>query len=156
MNINPNVLDPKGREIFAFGGDTAWRTTTYRGFIVTLEWFVGNRSTEPILMIQDAKQGHDHGAFGICLSSIGVYADQSGGPSDGALAACKRALPILGRSEIDIEAKALLDLILNFTPALINMPPAPVSVRKAEMGAPMIEVELSDEFTGKVQQEVSV
>ena len=156
MNLNQNLLGPTGAELFAFGGDTAWRTTTYRGYTVSLEWFVGAKSTEPIMILQAARAGHDAGAFGICLSSIGKYADQSGYASPGALEACKAALPTLGKSLIDIEAKALLDVILHFTSELIKMPVAPVAVRKAELGTAMLEVELTNEFTGKTEREVSI
>lgn len=156
MNLNHNLLGPTGAELFAFGGDTAWRTTTYRGYIVSLEWFVGAKSTEPILMLQAARAGHDAGAMGICLSSIGKYADQSGYAAPGALAACKEALATLGKAPIDLEAKALLDVILHFASELIKMPVAPLAVRKTELGKAMLEVELRDENTGKVQEEVSI
>lgn len=156
MNINALIKDGSDRDIYTFGGNAAWKTTTFRGYLVVLEWFVGAKSVEPMLCIQDAKRGEDSGMFGVCLSSIGVYADQSGGPSPGALAACKRALPVLGKAPIDMEAKALLDVVLQFTPDLIMMPPAPVAVRQEEVGRPLIEVELKNEADGKVEREVSL
>ena len=141
MNLNNNLVDPKGREIFSFGGQTAHKTTTFRGYLVSLEWFVGKRSTEPMMVIQSARAGIDAGAFGICLSSIGAYADPSGGPAAGALEICKGELANLGRAPLDFEARALLDVILQFAPDLILMPPAPMDVRRQESAGPMLEVE---------------
>ena len=156
MNLNNNLVSPGGKELFGFGGGTSWRTTLFRGYMVSLEWLVGAKSTEPIMIVQDAKRGHDAGAFGICLSSIGKYADQSGGASPGALQACREALATLGKPQLEIEAKALLDLVLHFTSDLIKMPVAPMAVRKTEIGTAMLEVELKNEFTGKTEREVSI
>ena len=156
MQLNNNLVGATGKEIFGFGGETAWRVVIYRGYIASLEWLVGARSTEPILCIQDAKRGHDAGVFGICLSSIGKYADQSGYASPGALVACWQALPILGKAPLEIEARKVLDVILHFASDLIKMPVAPMAVRKTELGKAMLEVELTDENTGKVQEEVSI
>ena len=156
MQLNNNMVGATGKEIFGFGGETAWRVVIYRGYIVSLEWLVGARSTEPILCIQDAKRGHDAGVFGICLSSIGKYADQSGYASPGALVACWQALQALGKAPLEIEARKVLDLILHFASDLIKMPVAPLAVRKTELGQSMLEITLMDENTGKTIQEASV
>jgi hypothetical protein len=156
MNINQTILDATGREIYMFGGQTAWRTATYKGYLVTLEWFVGRRSTEPMMCIQAESQGIDAGMLGICLSSIGKYADPSGGPAATGLQACRDALPALGKPDLDIEVRRLMDVVLHFAPALILMPPAPSAVRKAESGQALLDVELTDERSGKTVSEVSI
>lgn len=156
MNINSLVTDGLGREIFSFGGRTSWKTHVFRGYYVSLEWFIGSQSTEPMLCIQAARRSPDMGMLGICLSSIGKYADQSGNATSEALQLCRNALPTLGKAKLEIEAKTLLDVILNFTSDLIKMPPAPLAVRREEVRAPLIEIELRDESSGKVQAEVSV
>lgn len=156
MNINGSILDATGRELFGFGGTTAWRTHSFRGYLVSLEWFVGSRSTEPILMIQDEKAGFDAGALGICLSSIGKYVDERGSAAPGVMPHIWRALDTMGKPMLDIEARTLLDVIVRFAPDLIKMPPTPVAVRREEVRRPLLEVELKDENTGKTQQEVSI
>jgi hypothetical protein len=156
MNINQTILDATGREIYTFGGIHAYETHTYKGYLVTLEWFIGRRSTEPMMCIQSASQGIDAGMLGICLSSIGKYADPSGRPADTALQACREALPMLGKANLELEVHTLLDVVLHFTPALIRMPPAPMAIRKAEAGKPLLDVELTDERTGKTINEVTL
>jgi hypothetical protein len=46
-----------------------------------------------MMVIQDAKAGHNAGAFGICLSSIGAYVDPDtpSNAAPGAFQRCKRA-----------------------------------------------------------------
>lgn len=156
MNINSLVQDSLGREIFSFGGQrTSWRTETYRGYYCSLEWFIGSKTTEPMLCIQNANTPNG-GMLGICLSSIGKYADESGGASANALKYCRAALETLGKADLVIETKTLLDVILHFASDLIKMPPAPLAVRKEEVRAALIEVELKDESSGKVQREISI
>ena len=106
MNINRTFIGPDGHtEIYTFGGANALATYQYRGYVVSLEWFVGQRSTEPMMVIQCARcLGTELGAFGICLSSIGKYADSTGGAAPGALQHCMDALSILGRAKLTVEA----------------------------------------------------
>ena len=52
MNINPQIVDAQGREQFHVGGETAFKTTRSRGYCVSLEWFIGNKSTEPMMCIE--------------------------------------------------------------------------------------------------------
>jgi hypothetical protein len=154
MNINQTIVDPQGREIFTFGGPDSFGHTEYRGYLVVFDWFIGRRTTEPMMVIQVARAGYGAGALGICLSSIGAYADPSGGPAAGALDRCKGELASLGRARLDMEARMLLDVILHFTPALIAMPPAPMSVRVAESSGPLLEVERQE--NGKTVAEVTI
>lgn len=156
MNINQTILASDGHtEIYTFGGENAHHTTTYKGYFVSLEWFTGNRSTEPMLVIQRETRSVSDGAFGICLSSIGAYADPSGGPADGSLVLCWEALPVLGHDPSAAEAHRLLDVVLHFTPALIAMPPTPRSVLLDEHGGPLLEVTTKDE-NGRVLAEVTL
>lgn len=148
MDINPALCDVSGREIYQVGGEESVATYLYKGYHVSLEHFIGRRSTEPMLGIWSSD-----GAFGICLSSIGKYADPSGGPAEGALQACRDALDTLGKAQLEIEAKALLDVILHFTPALIGMRPR---LRQARDLDSLIEVEISDQATGKTVHEASI
>lgn len=150
MDINPALCDTSGRELYQFGGKHATSTHTFRGYHVSLEHFIGRRSSEPMMAIWA-----NDGAFGICLSSIGKYADPSGGPAKGALEACMEALDALGKAPIALEAKTLLDVILHFTPALIAMPPAPMEARQADKTS-LLDVELTDERTGQTVQEASI
>lgn len=156
MNINRTFLAPDGHtEVYTFGGQNALATYTYKGYVVSLEWFVGNKSTEPMMILQCERcLSTELGALGICLSSIGKYADPSGGAAPTAIAECKEALSILGRAKLDIEAHTLLDVILQFTPALILMPPTPYDVRVAEAAPPILDVQhLSN---GKLMEEASI
>ncbi len=155
MNLNPNVLDVAGRELYSVGGEQSYATYTEGDYIVSLEWFSGRKSSEPMMAIWNARGGFDAGVFGICLSSIGKYADPSGAPAPTAYAAVAEALPTLGRAMLTIEIHRLLDVILKRTPDLIAMPPAPLSVRRADAGEALWEVERKD-ASGKTVQEAAV
>ena len=144
MNLNPNVVDTAGRELYSVGGEQSYATYSEGDYIVSLEWFTGKRTSEPIMVIWNARGGVDAGVFGICLSSIGKYADPSGRPAPTAMAAVAEALPVLGRALLGIEVSRLLDVILKRTPDLIAMPPAPMVLRRADAGTPLLEVERRD------------
>jgi len=158
MDLNKTRLNIIGREVYTFAGEDAYETHIYRGYLVSLEWFTGARSTEPIMMIRDAKQGHDHGALGICLSSIGKYVDPDtpSNAAPGAFFACVEALPTLGKAQIPLEAKLLLDVIQHFASALILMPPTPRDVVRAAQPVPILDVQITHEETGKTHSEVSI
>ena len=81
MNINNALVDAFGRDVYTFGGPTAYKTETFKGYCVSLEWFQGNRSTEPMLVVWPASAGRHSGAWGICLSSVGKYATPEGKPT---------------------------------------------------------------------------
>ena len=51
MDINPRIVDDHGRERYTFGGHQAHDTGVHRGFVRSMEWFIGQRSTEPMLAI---------------------------------------------------------------------------------------------------------
>ena len=99
------------------------------------------------MLIWTSGCGLDAGVFGICLSSIGKYADPSGKPTPQAFLECWRALPILGRAQRDMEVYRLLDVILRHTPDLIRMPP---SLRDA--GQPVLEITRHDEQGRRVDE----
>lgn len=156
MNINRTFLAPDGHtEIYTFGGANALATYQYKGYVVSLEWFIGNKSAEPMMVIQCARcLGTELGAFGICLSSIGKFADSTGHASPGAIAECHAALSVLGRAKLNMEAHTLLDVILNFAAALILMPPAPYGTRQAEAAPPILDVKHIS--NGKLMEETSI
>lgn len=106
---------------------------------VSIEWHNEGKTSEPIMLIW-SQSSTDGGVFGICLSSIGAYADASGSPTPDGLLRCWDALPMLGRNQIDMEAYRLMDVILRHTPDLIRCPPAPREARLADTGGPMWEV----------------
>lgn len=159
MHLNSPIVDVTGRQIFTAGGSDAYSITdNYRGYWVSLEWFVGARSTEPVMMIQDAKHGHDAGMIGVCLSSIGAYADPDtpSNAAPGSIFRCAEHLPCLGKDKNAREARLLLDVILHFASALIAMPPTPRQVVLEAKGQALMDVEITHESTGKTHSEVSI
>lgn len=92
MNINTPLLDSMGRDLYSIGGHTAYKTATYKGYCVSLEWFVGNRTTEPMLCIWPVAGGRDAGVWGICLSSAGKFADPDGRPTAAAFEEARETL----------------------------------------------------------------
>lgn len=150
MNPNALILSPTGRPMFKFG-DNAWRTFAAGDYVVSMEWHIEARECEPMMAIWSAAGGRNAGVFGICLSSAAKYADPSGKPTRHAFIEAWRALPTLGRMQIDLEVYRLLDVILRHIPDLINMPPVPVAVRRAET-EPLLEMTVKNEH-GKTLRE---
>jgi hypothetical protein len=154
MNLDRLILSPTGRPVMKFG-DLTHAQFESKSYIVSIEWHHEARSCEPIMCIWSRSGGRDAGVFGICLSSIAKYADDSGNPTPAAFRECLRAMPTLGRTGLDIEIHELVDVILRHTPDLINCPPAPPDVRRAEAGEALLEITQKDQ-NGKTHSEVTV
>lgn len=155
MNLNSFILGATGRPMYRMGGDHAHKQFFAGDYVVSIEWHVEPRSVEPIMLIWSQRAGRDAGAFGICLSSIGKYADPSGKPTREAFIECWRALPTLGRNQIDMEVFSLIDVVLRHTPDLIRCPPIPPAVRRSEAGEALVEITTKDE-NGKTISEAAV
>lgn len=156
MNPDVFILDQHGRPSWSFGGPGAWKTTTYRGYDIFLEWLIEPKETQPVLIIQPVRKDAEHGAFAICLGAVGLYLDESGDLAPTAKDLCRRALASLGKANIEIEVRTLMAVVHRWLPELIKMPPAPPALRREESPQALIEVELRDESSGKVQEEVSL
>lgn len=154
MNLTATpILSPTGRPVFKVG-DIAHQQFRSGDYDVSIEWLTEGRECEPVMAIW-SPTSHSGGVFGICLSSIGKYADPSGGPTRQAFLECWRALPTLGRAQIDLEVHKLLDVILRHTPDLIRCPPQPPSARRAEAGEALMEITRQDE-NGKTLSETII
>jgi hypothetical protein len=154
MNTSNPILGASGRPMFQVGGEHAARTHTHGDYIVSLEWLNDGRESEPVMLIWSAHAGRDSGVFGICLSSIGKYADPSGSPTDECFFEAFEALGTLGRARLGIEVKKLVDTIMRFTPDLIMMPPAPMEVRRRDAGQALVEVTRKDENGRTIAEDV--
>jgi hypothetical protein len=143
MNLKQSVLvGASGRAMFGVGGENAYRTHSYKGYAVSLEW--DESDGEPILLMWPEISGRETGVFGICLSSAGKYADPSGRPTEDGIVHCAAALPTLGRAMLDIEVKTLVDVVMRFIPDLLMMPPAPRAIRLQARGGPVLDIEQRD------------
>lgn len=138
MNLNALIVNATGRPMHKVG-DIAHQQFRSGDYHVSIEWLTEGRECEPIMAIW-SPTSMDGGVFAIALSSIGKYADPSGNPTKEAFVECFRALPTLGRAQIDIEVFRLLDVILRHTPDLIRCPPQPPAMRRAEAGEALLEV----------------
>jgi hypothetical protein len=153
MHLDALIVSPTGRPLTKVG-DIAHKQFRSGDYNVSIEWLSEGRECEPVMAIW-SPTSRDGGVFAICLSSIGKYADPSGGPARSAFLACWQALPTLGRAQIDLEVFALLDVILRHTPDLINCPPMPPAARLAEAPAPLLEITTKDQ-DGRTLSEVVV
>jgi hypothetical protein len=154
MNPQALIVSPTGRPLVKIG-DNAFAQYNAGDYSVSLEWLIEGRECEPVMAIWSKHGGRDAGCFAICLSSIAKYADPSGNPTRRSFIECWNALPTLGRAQLDFEVYRLLDVILRHTPDLIRMPPAPVAVRRAEVGEALVEMTLKDQH-GKTLAEDSI
>lgn len=150
MNLDSLILSPTGRRVYKFG-DLCHAQFESKSYAVSIEWHAEGRSCEPIMCIWSRAGGRGAGVFGICLSSIGKYADPSGQPTREAFIEARRAMPTLGRIGLDLEIYELVDVILRHTPDLIRCPPAPPAVRRAERGEALLEMTLKQD--GKTLRE---
>lgn len=138
MNLNALIVSATGRPLHKVG-DVAHAQFRSGDYHVSIEWLNDRRECEPVMAIW-SPTSMDGGVFAIALSSIGKYADPSGGPTPQAFIECWMALPTLGRAQIDQEVFRLLDVILRHTPDLIRCPPQPPAMRRAEAGDALMEV----------------
>lgn len=143
MNTQHLILSPTGSRLFKVG-DVAHAQFSSTDYQVSIEWFNEGRECEPVMCIW-SPTSRDGGVFAICLSSIGKYADPSGGPTPQAFIECYRALPTLGRAQLDHEVYRLIDVVLRHTPDLIRCPPQPPAMRQAEAGEALIELTQQDQ-----------
>lgn len=150
MHLDALIVSPTGRPLTKVG-DIAHAQFRSGQYHVSIEWLSEGRECEPVMAIWSPGSASG-GVFAICLSSIGKYADPSGRPTRDAFLECWRALPTLGRAQIDIEVFGLLDVILRHTPDLIRCPPMPMAARQAEAPGALLEVALKDEH-GKTMKE---
>jgi hypothetical protein len=134
-------------------GDVAWRQFDAGDYRVSIEWLQEGRDCEPVMAIW-SPTAVNGGVFAIALSSIGKYANPDGGPSPQGLLECWKALLVLGRARIDMEAFKLMDVILRHTSDLIYCPPMPQDARRAEAPEPLLEVET--QLNGKRVSEVVI
>lgn len=154
MNLNQScVLNATGQAMFGVGGASAHATHQYKGYVVSMEW--DDSDGEPIMLMWPALNGRGDGVFGICLSSAAKYADPNGRPTNEGLFNCGMALTTLGKALIPIELNNLVDVVMNFLPELLTMPPAPRAVRRAALGIPLMDITQTDHY-GKVISEVTV
>lgn len=102
MNPSSPLLGAAGVPLYCVGTDSHARHEA-GGNTVSLEWLNEGRSSEPVMLIWTSGGGLDAGVFGICLSSIGKYADPSGKPTPQDFLECWRAVPVLGRAQLDME-----------------------------------------------------
>lgn len=155
MNTQNPILGAAGKPLFSVGGEGAAKVTRYKDYHVSLEWLNEGRESEPIMVIWSAHGGREAGCFGICLSSIGKYAEPDGRPTDEAFFEAYDALETLGRAQLFSEVKALVDCIMLFVPDLIAMPPSPLDVRRMDAVQPLLEITRKD-INGKTLAEDKV
>lgn len=154
MNLNQSsIINATGQAMIGVGGLSSHATHEYKGYVVSMEWDTSDG--EPIMLMWSASGGRDAGVFGICLSSAGKYADPNGRPTDQGLFECGRALNVLGRALLPIELNNLVDVVMNYLPELLMMPPAPRAVRKAAKGEALMDITQKDQYD-RVISEVSI
>lgn len=155
MNTQNPILGASGRPMFQVGGPNARAVHQHGDYLVSLEWLNEGRESEPIMVIWSAHAGRESGAFGICLSSAGKYAEPTGAPTDECFFEAFEALETLGRARLNSEVKKLVDTIMRFIPDLIMMPPSPRDVRLADAGQALIEASIVD-TNGKTLREAEL
>lgn len=151
MNLENPILSQDGNRYYAVGGQLAYKQFDHRGYHCSLEWVDG----EPAMLIWSSRGGFDAGVFGICISSAAKYADPSGNITPEGYIECCRALPVLGKPMLEIEAKTLADCIILWMPDLLHMPYCPADVRAAERPDAIWEITHKDQ-NGKVLSEASI
>lgn len=151
MNLENPILSSDGGRYYAVGGASAHKVKEFRGYTASFEWVDG----EPAMLIWSTRAGFDAGVFGICLSSAAKYADPNGDPTRECWIEALRALPILGRSQIDIECKALVACIIHWMPELLHMPYCPADVLAADRPAPVWEISHKDQ-NGRLLSEATI
>lgn len=151
MNLEHPILSADGGRYFAVGGPSAYKIMEHRGYTASFEWVDG----EPAMLMYPTRGGFDAGVFGICLSSAAKYADPNGDPTRECWVEALRALPVLGKSQIDIECQTLVACIIHWMPELLHMPYCPRDVRVADRPAPVWEISHKDQ-NGRLLSEATI
>jgi hypothetical protein len=157
MNLVP-ILGPDGQHTFRFGGAAAHKVTTFRDYVVSLEWFgPDGREVDACMVVWNARKNtHDAGCYILGRRRAQHFCDAHNKPTPYAFKEAAEALPILGRAPLAFEVTALVDLWMHFMDDLIQMPAAPMRVRQALAHQPMWEVRHTDKHTGQVLRESTV
>lgn len=171
MDIQP-LLSPSGNAVFSVGGKHAWKTDSYRGFNVSLEWVskVGKRKNPPrVLCIWRAgnvlsPSNENDGIWTISAngSMFFVGFDEKTGKCNGsvnqsAMKEVAEGLRVIGYSAMDTyQMHALCDVLVRYLPELAKMPPAPRHVRNSLAGTPFFDVQHIHRDSGRVISEGEV
>lgn len=167
MKLSP-VLSPEGLPMWSAGGEHAWKTFEYRGFIVSLEWVGNHRMARKCMVIWPASNVFVQGAAGegmwviserAITAFVGFNANDkcTGSVSEHCHRECREALPMLGKDANDRHAlNALIDTVCRFAPELVSMPVAPQALRKELRGKAMWDVVATNKNSGKTLTEASV
>lgn len=148
------ILGPNGEETFRFGGATVHKQRFLKDYVVSLEWFGPNgREVDACMVIWSARGGFDAGAYVICRRAITTYCDEHMKPTQHGWNEVWKALPVIGRAQLMVEAHALMDVILACIPDLIHTPAAPKRAREALAHQPMFEITHQEKHTGRVLRE---
>jgi len=151
LNLNKSmIVSATGQAMFGIGGPKTHKTAEFKGYCVSLEWDMADG--EPVMLIWSPLGGLGAGVFGICLSSAGKYANPDGRPTEECFMEAAAALPTLGRALIRLEVSTLVDVIIQFLPDLLTMPPASRASRLEAKGKGILEVTQTD-VNGKVISE---
>lgn len=161
MDINPSLVDATGREVYLVGGNQSWKQATFRGYNVSLEWFIGKRSFEPMMVIWPVRGERNTGCWGICLSSVPAYCEfnandqATGTPTPYArIEAATVVHEMFDRAPIDAEVNNLLDVVMRFAPDLITQVPPPPAELLVSGRKPILEVVRKE--NGRAVAEVSL
>lgn len=167
MQVSP-VLSPSGEPIFTAGGESAWKTAEYRGWVVSFEWARRRRKYKAMLVIWPAANilalnAVKPGMWAISRETISSFVgfdrdDKcTGSGSVDLYREAREALPMLGKDVNDKQAfLSLVDTVIRFAPDLATMPAAPPRVKKQLAGEAMWEVSATHKASGKTISEVSV
>lgn len=134
MNTQTPLIGTNGLPYFQLGGETALSTHEAGHYKVAMDWV----SDEPAIVIWTGLP--NSGAFAICLSSAGKYAEPDGTPNREGVRELLHSLEFLGRPQNQAELSQLLDVVMRYMPDLLRMKPPPREIRLEAAGAPVIEI----------------
>lgn len=167
MQMSP-VLSPSGEPIFTAGGNAAWKTAEYRGWVVSFEWARRRRKLKAMMVIWPAANilapsAVQAGMWAISRDAVTAFVgfDRdnkcTGGASTDLYREALEALPMLGKDKNDKQAfLSLVDTVIRFAPDLALMPAAPKVVRQALIQPAMWDVSATNKNTGKTISEASI
>lgn len=170
MHVSP-VITPDGRPVFTVGGRHAWKTHSYRGWNVSLEWVISNtrRRAAPCMVIWPASNilmsstSRECGVWAIGRRAISEFVGFdtqgkcTGSVSEHCLREAAESLPVLGKDRNDKQAfLSLVDTVARFAPDLVLMPPTPPQLQREDGAPAMWEVTATNKNTGKTIAESEV
>lgn len=140
--ITTRFVDSQGVPQFVIDADTVHAQYKHKDYIVSIGWNLDPTTgvADAAMTIWPAKPSDDAGCWVLMRRCMAEFSDEHNRPTKYAFEQALEALPILGRSLLQVEVHALVDTIMTYVDDVVMAPAAPISVQLLLQGDPVWDV----------------